>query len=167
MVCLIGSWTIRSSERETLRGAVCLHRLERWDTFTKELGLNNKTFTKFVAMLGLSLAMSASFGATGDEVRYAQGNRIAATLDGEAAGSFSAVASAGKQNSGLASVDIYRDHKRNTFGGVAGVTTLSGVPTNTVQAPDPVAAVPEPSTYALMLGGLALVGFMARRRTPR
>lgn len=29
---------------------------------------------------------------------------------------------------------------------------------------DPVAAIPEPSTYALMLAGLGLVGFMARRR---
>ena len=29
---------------------------------------------------------------------------------------------------------------------------------------DPVTAVPEPETYALMLGGLGVVGFMARRR---
>ena len=29
---------------------------------------------------------------------------------------------------------------------------------------DQVAAVPEPSTYAMAMGGLALVGMMARRR---
>lgn len=30
--------------------------------------------------------------------------------------------------------------------------------------PPSVAAIPEPETYALMLAGLGLVGFMARRR---
>jgi hypothetical protein len=30
-----------------------------------------------------------------------------------------------------------------------------------------VAAVPEPETYALMLAGLGLVGFMARRKKPK
>jgi len=28
----------------------------------------------------------------------------------------------------------------------------------------PVAAVPEPETYAMLLGGLGLMGFIARRR---
>lgn len=36
--------------------------------------------------------------------------------------------------------------------------------TRLVTAYSPVSAVPEPSTYALMLGGLGLVGFMASRR---
>jgi len=41
-----------------------------------------------------------------------------------------------------------------------------GVATSKVQnfVFEPVSAVPEPSTYALMLGGLGLVGFMAARR---
>ena len=33
-------------------------------------------------------------------------------------------------------------------------------------APTPVAAVPEPQTYALLLGGLGVMGFVARRRRP-
>jgi hypothetical protein len=33
--------------------------------------------------------------------------------------------------------------------------------------PPPVAAIPEPETYALMLAGLGLVGAVARRRRPR
>jgi len=36
------------------------------------------------------------------------------------------------------------------------IVTIDGVP-----------AVPEPETYAMLLAGLALIGFMARRRTLR
>jgi hypothetical protein len=39
---------------------------------------------------------------------------------------------------------------------------LSGL---TVETPNPPNEVPEPSTYALMLAGLAMMGFMVRRRT--
>ncbi len=118
--------------------------------------------------VGLALGFSSTFAATGFESRYANPERIAALLEVPAAGSFEAVANgtAGKQDSGAASIDMHRDHKRNSFGSVAG-TTLAGVPGNGVLAADPVTAVPEPSTYALLLGGLALVGFMARRRAPR
>jgi hypothetical protein len=41
---------------------------------------------------------------------------------------------------------------------------LSGVDS---AEPPPVGVVPEPETYALMLAGLAAVGYFSRRRRPR
>ena len=42
--------------------------------------------------------------------------------------------------------------------------TPASVMTPMPDAPTPVAAVPEPQTYALLLGGLGVMGFVARRR---
>jgi hypothetical protein len=39
-----------------------------------------------------------------------------------------------------------------------------GSPVHPIKPSNPVAPVPEPETYAMMLGGLALLGFMARRK---
>lgn len=51
----------------------------------------------------------------------------------------------------------------------AGDTSLSGslVALTNAGVQDLVTAVPEPSTYALLLAGLAGIGFVARRRQPR
>ncbi len=51
----------------------------------------------------------------------------------------------------------------NNQGQIVGLGTLNGVQTAFLLTPD-VAPVPEPETYALMLAGLGLVGFAARRR---
>jgi hypothetical protein len=53
-------------------------------------------------------------------------------------------------------------------GGVGDYTTLDpGSPNSSITAfrVDAVAAIPEPSTYALMLAGLGLVGWIARKRS--
>ena len=42
--------------------------------------------------------------------------------------------------------------------------TMSWASGHDYSAPAPVAAIPEPSTYALMLAGLGLVGWMGHRR---
>jgi hypothetical protein len=47
---------------------------------------------------------------------------------------------------------------------ITGTPILAGFDHSTFSVGFNVAAVPEPETYALMLGGLALVGFSARRR---
>ena len=49
--------------------------------------------------------------------------------------------------------------QRGTFTG--GVTITSGA---AVTGDAAIATIPEPETYAMMLAGLALIGFLARRR---
>ncbi|MEF7617179.1 FxDxF family PEP-CTERM protein [Aquincola sp. MAHUQ-54] len=56
--------------------------------------------------------------------------------------------------SSLAAGDYYYVVKGAVTGSVAGTYTITSV----------VTAVPEPETYALLLGGLGVIGFVARRR---
>ena len=62
-----------------------------------------------------------------------------------------------------------------TTGAGTVLSTVNGAPLDTVWGsaffgeavtPPPVAAVPEPETYALMMAGLGVVAFLARRRRP-
>jgi hypothetical protein len=52
-----------------------------------------------------------------------------------------------------------------TFTGIDNANSVTS--TLTLTPVGQVTAVPEPSTYALMLGGLGVVGFLARRRSAR
>ncbi len=65
-------------------------------------------------------------------------------------------------SNGVANGDITAN--RGTINGVSGPDFQFQADANTSFQ---VAAVPEPQTYALMLGGLGLVGFLTRRRRPR
>lgn len=54
--------------------------------------------------------------------------------------------------------------------GNTGNPPLSGIPTGGFEAsfvPSSTSAVPEPQTYALMMAGLGVVGWLQRRRKPR
>ena len=52
------------------------------------------------------------------------------------------------------------------IGSFTGYNVIIGSSGGSITDPTPVGAIPEPSTYALMLGGLGIVAFVARRRRP-
>jgi PEP-CTERM motif len=54
-----------------------------------------------------------------------------------------------------------------SLAGHGGIGTMSGTPLSQVITEVPAAPVPEPGTWALMLGGLAGVGGLARKRKPQ
>ncbi|MBT2188702.1 PEP-CTERM sorting domain-containing protein [Sphingobium sp. H33] len=82
---------------------------------------------------------SLSFAINGSNVDYKVGN-LSASVDAYGATSLVNVMLQGHNTQGVASYDIYWDN---------------------LSTP---AAVPEPATWALMIGGLALVGASMRRR---
>ena len=51
-----------------------------------------------------------------------------------------------------------------TFGSISWTNTFENFYAFTVGLNGPIGAVPEPETYAMLLAGLGLLGFMARRR---
>jgi hypothetical protein len=65
---------------------------------------------------------------------------------------------ANTNNTGTFKIDWF-----NNGGNVPGYSNVTFFYQNAVVTP-PVSAVPEPETYAMMLGGLALFGLMARKR---
>lgn len=127
------------------------------------------------ATMLLASATASMAAANGFETRYALQERALAAVSDAPAGSFNSTMS-GKQlgdanDARAANGWWHSGAKSYTFGQVAGngaatfsVTSFSVAPVGV----DPVTTpVPEPSTYALLLAGLGLVGFMSRRRAPR
>ena len=101
---------------------------------------------------------------------YPSGQSVAVALDGQILTSFTATPGWSVKNLTLGSLTA-GSHVLS-FAGTAAYATygdttayLDAVQLNAVPTPAPVASsVPEPETYALMLAGLGLLGFTARRR---
>jgi hypothetical protein len=128
-----------------------------------------------VTTLLLGSATMSMAAASGFETRYALQEQALASVSDAPVGSFNNTV-AGKQlgdanDARAANGWWHSGAKSYTFGQVAGSSaTTFGVTSFSVGpvSVDPVTTpVPEPSTYALLLAGLGLVGFMARRRSPR
>ncbi|MDO8314907.1 MAG: PEP-CTERM sorting domain-containing protein [Rugosibacter sp.] len=105
-----------------------------------QVGTNGSTATSGAAYVG-----SASFGTTGKWATKFVGNAFA--NEGQAADFWML-----DSNNGTLTTRALVTPYVGEFAYAAGVLTYS------------VAAVPEPSEYALMLAGLGMIGFMARRR---
>jgi hypothetical protein len=136
----------------------------------------HQTLIKAAFTITLLAGASASMAAAnGFETRYALQERALASVSDAPVGSFNNTM-AGKQlgdanDARAANGWWHSGAKSYTFGQVAGAGATTFSVTSFSVAPvsvDPVTTpVPEPSTYALLLAGLGLVGFMARRRAPR
>jgi hypothetical protein len=130
-----------------------------------------------------NVAFGSPDGGVGGELRFVGLNGTMVTLTGIDLGGFITNASTAVRIYDVSGTELYSS-------GAIGSITADGAgahhtetfsvtgPTLILQWHDPwdvaidnvnfnlsIAAIPEPSTYALMLAGLGLVGFMARRRT--
>lgn len=139
--------------------------------------MNIKLVGKSLIAASVVLVATSAAADPGDvKHRVAAPQMMAATLDTAAEGSFNAgvVSKAHDPFVNRATgawwfAGSEAGHKGRTFGqAVVQAQSNSGTVSSSVggvlQATDPVSPAPEPSTYVLLLGGLALVAFVSRRR---
>jgi hypothetical protein len=86
------------------------------------------------------------------------------TKDEETSGVIDITSLLGRNDGKQYSLLVTQDHASALSLGLSNPTTLVEGGQLLVMTQSVAAAVPEPETYALMLGGLAMVGFLARRR---
>lgn len=124
--------------------------------------------------IGLTASAASVMANPAFSARTASPDSVAATA-GVVEGSFSAAMSEKAAHaSGYRGANAWwaagneAGNKSRSFGQVVSQSQSGDVAVlsvgGSVVAVDPVSPAPEPSTYVLLLGGLALVAFMARRR---
>lgn len=156
-------------------GTANYNQLDLISTFSSTaatpVGINNNTFKNGTFGITGSVALSANN--TGTHLTMANGSSYNAVGTAGYFGSsfWNLGQSSGVQVGnavGTSSVLIERTGTTSTALSQTAVSTLTGYSASldgaTVTVQGPVAAVPEPSSYAMLAAGLAAVGFVVRRR---
>ena len=156
-------WTTTSGSGIELRNAVAGNSFDGGN-YVELDSYNNSSMSQAVtttagALYTLSFAYSAREG-----IAYAS-NPIQALWNGSSVATVSADGTA--QSGNVWNIYSYTvtgtGHDTLTFAALGTNDTLGG----SLDAVSLTAAVPEPSTWALMLGGMGLIGFSLRRRNAR
>ena len=156
-------WTTASGSGIEVRNAVAGSAFDggnyvELDSYSNS-SMSQAVTTTAGALYTLSFAYSAREG-----VAYAS-NTVQALWNGSSVATVSADGTA--QSGNVWNIYSYTvtgtGHDTLTFAALGTNDTLGG----SLDAVSLTAAVPEPSTWALMLGGMGLVGFSARRRNAR
>lgn len=156
-------WTTASGSGIEVRNAVAGNSFDGAN-YVELDSYNNSSMSQAVtttvgALYTLSFAYSAREGVAYDS------NPIQALWNGTSVATVSAEGNG--QSGNVWNVYSYTvtgtGHDTLTFAALGNNDTLGG----SLDAVSLTAAVPEPSTWALMLGGMGLIGFTARRRSAR
>jgi len=124
---------------------------------------NSSMFQNIGTTLGQSYALSFAYSAR--EGVVSSSNGIEVLWNGLSQGVFTGTGAPGGNDWGIVSLAVTGALQSSTlaFRAVGTSDSYGG----SLDAVSLVSAVPEPQTWALLLGGLGAIGFIARRRRPR